>query len=94
MPSTAGLVTTRTLDRYIRPGHHRHQARLRHKMRVIKRRVDLRQLMQQSHLRGVLSSPTTVASATPIGPRPEGTFRVDAPERTPIYAVNRGLVSI
>jgi hypothetical protein len=40
---------------------HRNQARLRHEMRVIKRRVDLRQLMQQSHLRGVLSSSTTEA---------------------------------
>ena len=45
----------------LRQGHHRDQARLRHEMRVIKRRVGLRQLMQQSHLRGVLSSPTTVA---------------------------------
>ena len=49
-------------------GHHRDQARLRHQMRVIKRRVDLRQLMQQSHLRGVLSAGYVEVSATPIVP--------------------------
>jgi len=41
--------------------HHRDQACLRHEMRVIKRRMDLRQPVQQSHLRGVLSSSTTEA---------------------------------
>jgi hypothetical protein len=46
--------------------HHRDQPGVRHQMRVIERRVDLRELMQQLHVRGVLSSPTTVASATPI----------------------------
>jgi hypothetical protein len=42
-------------------GHHRDQPGLRHQMRVIKRRVDLRELVQQSHLRGVLSSSATEA---------------------------------
>ena len=35
-------------------GHDRDQADVRHEMRVVKGRLDLRQLMQQSHLRGVL----------------------------------------
>ena len=35
-------------------GHDRDQPGLRHQMRVIKRRGDLRQLMQQSHLTGAL----------------------------------------
>jgi hypothetical protein len=48
--------------------HHRDHARLRHQIRVIKRRVDLRQIMQQSHLRGVLSAWDLEASATPIVP--------------------------
>jgi len=47
--------------RPLRQGHHRDQARPRHQMRVIERRVDLRELMQQLHLRGVLSSKTTEA---------------------------------
>jgi hypothetical protein len=34
--------------------HHRHQGRPRHEIRVIKRRADLRQIVQQSHMRGVL----------------------------------------
>ena len=58
---------------------------------VIKRRVDPRELMQQSHVRGVLANSTTVASATPIVPSSGGTFRVDAPEWTPIYSVNSRL---
>ena len=65
--------------RPLRQGHHRDQARLRHEMRVIKRRVDLRQLMQQSHLRGVLSSSTTVASATPIVPAQRAPFASTRP---------------
>ena len=48
--------------------HHRHQARPRHQIRVIKRRVDLRQLMQQSHLTGAPSDQVMEASATPIVP--------------------------
>ena len=39
-----------------RKGHHRDQPGVRHERRVVKARLDLRQLMQQSHLRGVLSS--------------------------------------
>jgi hypothetical protein len=50
-----------TQARPLRQGHHRDQASVRHEMRVTKRRVDLRELMQQSHLRGVLSSSTTEA---------------------------------
>src|SRR6266446_4249690 len=46
--------------------HHRHHARPRHEIGVIKRCVDLRQAMQQSHLRGVLSVSDLEASATPI----------------------------
>ena len=48
--------------------HHRHQARPRHEIRVIKRRVDLGQLMQQSHLTGAPSDQVMEASATPIVP--------------------------
>ena len=35
-------------------GHHRDQPGMRHEIPVVKPRVNLRQLMQQSHLRGVL----------------------------------------
>jgi hypothetical protein len=63
-------------------GHHRDQARLRHEIRVIKRRVDLCQPVQQSHLRGVLSSPTTVASATPIVPVQRAPFASARPANT------------
>jgi hypothetical protein len=42
--------------RSLRERHHRNQTRLRHQTRVIERRVDFRELVQQSHLRGVLSS--------------------------------------
>ncbi len=34
----------------LRQGHHRHQAGMRHQIRVIEPRVRLRQAMQQSHL--------------------------------------------
>jgi hypothetical protein len=44
-----------------------------------KRRVDLRQLMQQLHLRGVLSSSTTVASVTPIVPAQRAPFASTRP---------------
>jgi hypothetical protein len=53
-------------------GHDRDQARPRHQMRVIKPHIDLRQLMQQSHLRGVLSARELEASATPIVPVQRG----------------------
>jgi hypothetical protein len=54
---------------------------VRHQMRVIERRVDLRELMQQLHLRGVLSSPTTVASATPIVAAQRAPFALTRPNR-------------
>ena len=65
--------------RPLRQGHHRDQARPRHEIRVIKRRVDLRQPVQQSHLRGVLSCSTTVASATPIVPAQRAPFASTRP---------------
>ena len=71
-------------------GHHRDQARLRHEMRVIKRRVHLRELMQQLHLRGALSSSTTGSVSNSHRPSSEGTFRVDTPEWRPIYTVRLG----
>ena len=40
----------------LRQRHHRHQAGVRHEIRVIERRVRPRQRMQQLHLQGVLSS--------------------------------------
>jgi hypothetical protein len=40
----------------VREAHHRHQARVRHQIRVVERCVRLRQAMQQSHLTGVLSN--------------------------------------
>jgi len=40
----------------LRRGHHRHQAGLRHEIRVIERCTRLREAMQQSHLSGALSS--------------------------------------
>ena len=70
-----------TQARPLRQGHHRDQASVRHEARVIKRRVDLRELMQQSHLRGVLSSSTTVASATPIVPAQRAPFALTRPNR-------------
>src|SRR5262249_141577 len=48
--------------------HRRDQPGPRHQMRVIKRRGDLRQLMQQSHLTGAPSGQVVEASATPIVP--------------------------
>jgi hypothetical protein len=69
--------------RLLRQGHHRDQASLRHEVRVIKRRAGLRELMQQSHLRGVLSSSTTVASATPIVPAQRTPFALTRPNRHP-----------
>jgi hypothetical protein len=72
----------------LRQRHHRHQARPRHQIRVIKRRVDLRQLMQQSHLTGAPSKQPMEASDTPHRPWSRGTFRVDAPNANAIYAVD------
>ena len=39
----------------LREGHHRHQAAVRHKIRVIEDGAGPREAMRQSHLRGVLS---------------------------------------
>ena len=71
-----------------RQGHHRDQARVRHEVRVIKRRMDLRQLMQQSHVPGVLSKLDDGSVRNSHRPSSEGTFRVDAPEWAPIYTVD------
>ena len=61
-------------------GHRRDQARPRHEIRVIKRGADLRQAMQQSHLRGVLSARCMEASATPIDPVHRAPFALTHPE--------------
>jgi hypothetical protein len=63
--------------------HDRDQAGLRHEMRVIKRRVDLRQLMQQSHLTGAPSVQVVEASATPIVPGQGAPFASTRRARTP-----------
>lgn len=73
--------------------HHRYQARSRHQVRVIERRMDLRQVMQESHLRGVLSARARGSFRISHRPSSEGTFRIDAPGLTAIYAVDRGPVS-
>jgi hypothetical protein len=65
--------------RPLRQRHHRHQARPRHQARVIKRRVDLRQTMQQSHLRGALSVWDLEVSATPIVPVQRAPFASTRP---------------
>jgi hypothetical protein len=59
--------------------HHRYQARPRHRVRVIERRVDLCQIVQQSHLRGVLSARERGSFRNSHRPSSEGTFRVDVP---------------
>ena len=63
----------------LRQGHHRDQTRPGHEIRVIKRRVDLRQPMQQSHLRGVLSARDLEVSATPIVPVQRAPFALTRP---------------
>ena len=68
---------TEFLKRY---SHHRHQPRPRHQIRVIKRRVNLRQIVQQSHLRGVLSAGNVAASATPIVPAQRAPFASTRPQ--------------
>jgi hypothetical protein len=61
--------------------HHRHQTRPRHRVWVIKRRVNLRQVMQQSHLRGVLSAWGPEVSATPIVPVQRAPFASTRPNQ-------------
>ena len=67
-----------------RQRHHRDQARPRHEIRVIKRCVRLRRIMQQSHLRGVLSAGSMEASATPIVPAQRAPFASTRPN-TPLF---------
>jgi hypothetical protein len=74
--------------RPLRQGHHRDQARPRHEVRVIKRRVRLRQIMQQSHLTGAPSNQGDGSLNNSHRPCSRGTFRVDAPYTNPIYAVD------
>jgi len=47
--------------------------------------VNLRQIVQQSHLRGVLSAGNVVASATPIVPVQRAPFALTRPESTLFY---------
>ncbi len=61
-------------------GHHRDQPSPRHQIRVIKRCVDLRQAVQQSHLRGVLSARNVEVSATPIVPAQRAPFVSTRPQ--------------
>ena len=61
-------------------GHHRHQAGPRHEIRVIKRCADLRQAVQQSHLRGALSARDLEASVTPIVPVQRAPFASTRPQ--------------
>jgi hypothetical protein len=52
----------------------------RHQIRVIKRCVDLRQAVQQSHLRGALSARDLEASVTPIVPVQRAPFASTRPQ--------------
>ena len=64
----------------LRQRHDRDQARPRHEIRVIKRRVRLQQIMRQSHLRGVLSAAVMEASVTPIVPAKRAPFASPRPD--------------
>ena len=68
--------------RPLRQRHHRDQPGPRHEIRVIKRRAGLRQPMQQSHLRGVLSAWNVEVSATPIVPVQRAPFASTRPDAT------------
>ncbi len=63
-------------------GHHRHQAAVRHEIRVIEHGTGPREAMRQSHLRGVLSASGDGSVENYHHPSSEGTFRVPAPETT------------
>jgi hypothetical protein len=81
----------------LREGHHRDQAGVRHEMRVIERRGGLRQGMQQSHLRGVLSNRVMEASDTPILPAQRAPFtltRRNAPYLTGGSRLRRDEISL
>jgi len=67
----------------LRQGHHRDQPGPRHEIRVVKRCVRPGQVMQQSHLQGVLSSRVPEALDTPIVPVQRAPFTLPHPE-TPI----------
>jgi hypothetical protein len=71
-------------------GHHRHQARPRHEIPVIKRRVDLRQPVQQSHLTGAPSNQGMEVFSNSHRPWSRGTFRVNAPHSATIHTVDPG----
>ena len=58
-------------------------ARPRHEIRVIKRCVRLRRIMQLSHLRGVLSTGVMAASATPIIPAQRAPFALPRLDESP-----------
>ena len=77
-----------TQARPLGQGHHRDQARPRHQIGVVKPRVDLRQLMQQSHLTGAPSNQLMEASVTPIVPGQGAPFALNAPHSNAIYAVD------
>ena len=64
----------------LRQCHDRHQAGVRHEIRVIERCVRLRQAMQQSHLQGVLSNRVLEASVTPIIPGQRAPFMLTRPK--------------
>jgi hypothetical protein len=69
-------------------GHHGHQAAVRHEIRVIEHGAGPRGGMRQSHLRGVLSASGDGSVENYHHPSSEGTFRVAAPETTPISPVD------
>ena len=60
-------------------GDQRDQAGVRHEIRVVERCARLRQAMQQSHLRGVLSDWVDGSVRYSHRPSSEGTFHVDTP---------------
>src|SRR6185312_6269154 len=67
----------------LRQGNHRDQPGPRHEIRVVKRCVRPGQVMQQSHLQGVLSSRVLEALDTPIVPVQRAPFTLPHPQ-TPI----------
>ena len=66
----------------VRQRHHRDQAGVRHEIRVVERRVRLRQAVQQSHLQGVLWNRVLEALDTPIIPAQRAPFTFNTPEIT------------
>ena len=70
------------------PAPHRTRPARDTRFGVIKRRVRLRQIMQQSHLTGAPSNQGDGSLNNSHRPCSRGTFRVDAPYTNPIYAVD------